>query len=269
MRPERIRIMLLRELPRHPLMVVCILLSHFSHLPIHRDVNLCAGQRMRVNLSDKSHACIAIRGDCEPEVTQMMKQVLSPGDTFIDGGANAGLKTAIGHSLVTDAGCVISVEPTPRSYRLLKHNASRWSLTAINTHQLALSDKSGKAILTDFGFRLSGLNTLGSVARDLPHLKGTPIEVKTITLDKLADGKSPSVVKLDLEGHELSALIGFQDHLAQDHPDIIFETGNPNTHDVLCLLAKFGYGFFGCVDGHITKIETNSASHPLNVLASR
>lgn len=269
MRPERARIMLLHELPRHPLFVACTLLSHFSHIPIHFDVNVCTGQRMRVNLSDGSHAYIAMYGDCEPEVTQMMKQVLSPGDTFIDGGANAGLKTAIGYSLVTDAGCVISVEPTPRSYCLLKHNASRWSLTAIHPYQLALSDSSGSATLTDFGPRRSGLNTLGPTARDLPHLKGTHIEVKTTTLDELVDGKSPNLVKLDLEGHELPALNGFQDHLAQDHPDIIFETGNLNTSGVIKLLAKFGYGFFGCVNEHITKIGANPASYPLNVLASR
>lgn len=268
MHTERIRRMLFRELPHHPLKVAAMILAHFSHMPVYYDATLCTRQKMRVDLSDVSHTHIAMFGDCEPEVTQMMKQVLSPGDIFIDGGANAGLKTGIGYSFVRDSGTVISVEPTPRTYQLLKYNSSRWS-PRIFTHQLALSCQFETRTLTDFGHRRSGLNTLLSKPRDLPSLQGKKIEVRTITLDELVGDHNFSLAKLDVEGYEKHALNGSLHHLTRFHPDIIFETGNRDTSEVLQLFSKLGYGFFGLDNGNLKKLDFQTALLTLNVLASK
>lgn len=106
--------MLLRVFPHHPVIVTGIITSYITHIPVYADATLCTGQKMRVCLADGAHALVAMTGDCEPEVTQMMQTVLSKGDNVVDIGANAGLKTAIAHHFVGDQGRVLAVEPNPR-----------------------------------------------------------------------------------------------------------------------------------------------------------
>src|SRR5690606_34921798 len=47
----------------------------------------------------------------EPVVVSIMRRVLRPGDTFIDGGANLGILTLIGSRLVGPSGRVYAFEP--------------------------------------------------------------------------------------------------------------------------------------------------------------
>jgi len=53
-------------------------------------------------------------------VTEAMKKILKPGDTFIDVGAHIGYLTAIGASLVGQKGVVYSFEPVPFYFESLK-----------------------------------------------------------------------------------------------------------------------------------------------------
>ena len=265
---ERVRNILAKELFRQPATVSEIIIAHFCKDPVYKDIEISTGQAITIDLSDISHSLIALFRDCEPEVSCMMKHSLSNGDTFVDGGANIGLKTGIGHSIVSESGTVIAVEPTLETYRVLKHNADRWSSNTINTYQFALSDKSGKATLTDYGHKRSGLNTLSSIPREKPKLTGKTVEVNTITLDELVGNRNPSLIKLDVEGYEHKAIVGFLDYIRQYHPDIIFETGNPDTSEIFKLLSKMRYKFYGSDGEAVYRIDIDLALETLNVLAS-
>lgn len=71
-----------------------------------------------------------------------------------------------------------------------------------------------------------------------------------------------------MEAHELQVLQGARETLRSSQPDIVFETGNQNTPEVIQLLLDLGYGFFAVINGKLTKIDENIALNVLNVLAS-
>ncbi len=258
----------MQELPNKPVLVCKILLAYLTGIPLEHNIRLWTGQTMRACLADGSIMHTALWGNNEPEVSDMMKSVLSPGANFADGGANVGLFTAIGYHFVGDRGKIISIEPTPRTFNILKNNVKHWSPFAISIHQLALSDKIGFTYINDFGPRRSGLNTLGQLPRDQPHLKGTKVLVPTTTLDHLIDSCPVNLIKLDLEEWEYLALLGAQNILNTIRPHIIFETGNDNTDQVILLLRTANYKFFAVTEGKLKLIDEGDVPRYLNVLAS-
>ena len=72
---------------------------------------------------------------------QSINENLKKNDTFVDVGANIGYYTKIASSLCGPKGKVLSFEPLPRAYHLLKTNTRKLENTII--HQCALSDSIG------------------------------------------------------------------------------------------------------------------------------
>jgi len=75
------------------------------------------------------------------------------------------------------------------------------------------------------------------------HLGPGSLTVATCTLDAALGGRPISMVKLDIEGHELSALRGAPDVLKRG-PPILFECGpqSLDRQEMFDLLAANGYG---------------------------
>ena len=61
-------------------------------------------------------------GFWEPHETSLILELLQPGDTFLDVGANIGYFSILAAAAVGDAGHVIAYEPDPENYRLLQTN---------------------------------------------------------------------------------------------------------------------------------------------------
>ena len=74
---------------------------------------------------------------------------------------------------------------------------------------------------------------------------GSTISFKEVNVNLVAADVfqlSPSIVKIDAEGHELSVLEGMQETIARANP--IFMIENNDYHRVTPFLAKFGYDVF-------------------------
>ena len=72
-----------------------------------------------------SRADVYFTGRYEPQETAILRELLKPGMTFVDVGANWGYFTLVGAHLVGPSGRVISLEPEPRLFRLLVSNVAR------------------------------------------------------------------------------------------------------------------------------------------------
>jgi FkbM family methyltransferase len=124
--------------------------------------------------------------------------VLRPGDVFVDIGANVGSYTVLAAKL---GARVVAVEPIPATFdRLLANVRLNGLESSVTAHRVGLSDRNGTLrFTTDHG-------TINHVMAATENLAGTDIEVAT--LDSILAGLSPTLIKIDVEGHELAVLNG-------------------------------------------------------------
>jgi len=136
----------------------------------------------------------------------LIKLVLSlVGGVFVDVGANIGSYTLVASEV--DAAQVVSIEPHPRTYALLGANLELNHRDNVLTQQYAISDSLGTARFTDG--EESSVNRVAG-----PNEAIASLMVECITLDALCEllGVRPTVVKIDVEGHEPRVLDGFQSY---------------------------------------------------------
>lgn len=66
--------------------------------------------------------------------------LIRPGDTVIDGGANVGNYSLLFSKIVGMSGRVLSFEPTPPTFMELKENVSKWGLSNVTPLNQGLGD---------------------------------------------------------------------------------------------------------------------------------
>lgn len=183
----------------------------------------------------------------EPELTEL-ERLLSPGDTFVDVGANFGIYTLVARKLVGESGRVIALEPTAQSFEGLQKNIALNNLRNVLVFPVAASDKAGTAWL------YYGTDPVrNSLGKD-PCCESGGEQVATECLDNIlhqAGGGRVDVIKMDAEGAEELVLRGATNLLTSMHPIVIYEK-NPEASAHLGLaadgatklLAGLGYKFF-------------------------
>jgi len=131
------------------------------------------------------------------------------GRVAIDGGANVGAASRI---LANHFERVLSFEPAEDTFAALSQNIIDWELAGrVTARACALSDESAKVGMgSRRGQRSVSRRVTGS---------GT---IDAITLDAL-ELDDVDFIKLDVEGHELSALKGASATLIRCRPAVLFE----------------------------------------------
>lgn len=193
------------------------------------------------NPKDLIGHCLMTYGEWEDDSVQLLRSLVSPGDTVIDVGAHIGSITVPLAKAVGSTGLVHAFEPQSPVFQLLNANAALNGLYHVRTHQLLVSNITGceqsfplvipTALLQStqpmFG-HIGGYN-YGAAAYD-PHsmfyqhgevLKSHE-SVDIRTLDSF-DFKKVALIKMDLEGHELRALRGAQNVLKRSRPILYLE----------------------------------------------
>lgn len=149
-----------------------------------------------------------------------LHDVLRPGDTFCDIGANIGLYSVVAGGLVGDAGQIAAFEPHPANTMSLMQNIALNGLTErTKVISAALSDSSG---FFDFNIREatpgSSMSQLGQTIDGngkafVPVLREWKAAFSLDDLVANAIVRSPDVVKIDVDGNELLVLAGMKDVL--------------------------------------------------------
>jgi FkbM family methyltransferase len=149
-----------------------------------------------------------------PAEARLLPKLLLPGDLVGDGGANIGLLSLIAARLVGPTGRVLACEPGPGTMALLKANADENRFDTIELHEVALSDRPGRASFTVFE---AGSGLASFAPQDAA---GSQVEVVVTTLDALTEklDRRVTLVKLDIEGAEAKALRGARGLIGRDAP---------------------------------------------------
>jgi FkbM family methyltransferase len=158
-------------------------------------------------------------GSYEPAIAAVLERYAKPGMSVVDIGANIGCFTMRLASLVGPSGLVVAVEPNPENVKLLE--ASR---RANGFHQVL--------VLQAAAGRQTGLLTLNvsysnGMTGELPDnfdaifashpVPGFPLDVI------LPKDRHFNLVKIDIEGAELNALIGLSETIDRSRPVIVSE----------------------------------------------
>jgi FkbM family methyltransferase len=146
-------------------------------------------------------------------------------NVIIDIGAQSGLYTLYAKHLPLSV--FYSFEPYPLTYKLLNDNILINEIHNVNTFNLAISNRKGRAILNTCKHH-NGVHTLGENVLRFQDIE--PIEVETNTLDNLFYDKDIPVdfIKIDTEGHELFILQGGEKTIKKYKPIIQLEYNTEN-----------------------------------------
>jgi FkbM family methyltransferase len=181
------------------------------------------------------------QGDAEIRIVHCL---CSRSEIAIDVGANRGP-----YAYVFSRYCdhVLALEPHPLMVKRLRKALPR----RVKILNIAASDREGECTFHIPVSDGQDLDTRCSLEAEVNHQFATrTISVERQRLDRLSlEGRAVGVVKIDVEGHELSTLGGMTGMIAQFQPTIIVESearhhpGAPrNVFEFLC---SFGYkGYF-------------------------
>jgi FkbM family methyltransferase len=165
----------------------------------------------------------------EPYLDDALRRLLRPGDVFFDVGAHFGVWSARAARLVGPSGLVVACEPSP-AFGILRANlGGRRSVRLLN---VAVGAHEGEV-----DFHAQGLSSSGSVLASVteinrhfhPDVAVTCLRVPMMTLDQVVAtvGRTPSVIKIDVEGHEVEVLGGAAGLLAEGRCTWVIEVHPP------------------------------------------
>jgi FkbM family methyltransferase len=195
---------------------------------------------------------VARTGVYDLVVAETLARLADPGETAIDAGANVGFMSNVLAHAVGPTGRVTSFEPHPVILQTLARNVSRWKasegIDVVHIRPAAVSSAAGMLPLAVDPDTFADNKGTASVEYIDPS-SATQVEVKTVRLDE--EFSAPvGVLKLDVEGHELSALKGAESLLSRGLiRDIIFEEHRLTPTPVTEFLESHSYTVLGARQG--------------------
>ena len=161
-----------------------------------------------------------------------LRKVVQPGAHIVDVGANTGNHT-IFFAGPMKAASVLPFEPLPAAAAALRAERERNALTNVDLSRLGVgvSDQEGRMRLV-----FSGRGGLGATSLE-PDPTG---EIVVAPLDSMVSGRV-DLLKIDVEGMEMSVLTGSRELIRRWRPLIFIEIANRNTPALMAWLKAANY----------------------------
>lgn len=145
----------------------------------------------------------------EASTLEIILRSLRAGDVFLDIGAGVGVYTVLSARAVGEAGCVVAFEPEIRRFERLQENLTLNGLGNVRPFRVALGEAEGEGRLYVKG------PPAPSLVAPQGHLAASAEceVVKVVNGDEYWKAQGlppPRVVKIDVEGFELSGLKGLR-----------------------------------------------------------
>ena len=134
---------------------------------------------------------------------RFFEQVVTPGQTVVDVGANQGIFTLLFSRLVGREGRVVALEPAPRLFAALDANCRLNGAANVERLQIAAGQQRAQGLLQCSRFNRGDNRLSGS-----PNGAFIPVEV--VPLDDILPTEVVSLVKIDVQGYELNVVKGMQ-----------------------------------------------------------
>lgn len=229
------------------------------------------GLEIRVNTGEAIGWSLYTRTLYETAVTESLWRLTRVGDLTVDIGANIGYMTSILAVRVGAEGKVHSFEPHPSIFQELQSNATNWNsgkrCGRIFLYNAALGSQKGigKLCIPEHFPRNQGTSYIRP--RDI-EFNGQAIDVSILALDDvIPENESIGVVKLDVQGYELSVLKGMERLLRERRiRHLVFEEENrfpAPTHKFLSNIGYVSYGIEQRFQGIRFARNRQPFSHPV------
>ena len=213
------------------------------------------GLWMQLNVTDLIQETILLEGMWDPCLTNFIESNLKPGNVFIDIGAHVGYFTLLAANKVGDSGKVLAVEPNPFALKDLQQHVERSDLKNVVIEHSACGESNGVVNL----FLHTESNTSMASLSNSNASGGSSVEVPCQPLDQLFEKhalKKADLIKVDVEGAELSVLRGMRNVMLEFSPMIVLElepdllkSFGTSKEQVLEFFAECGY-FVESLGGH-------------------
>lgn len=182
-------------------------------------------------------------------VTEALYRLIKPGAKCLDVGANIGCLTGLMALRAGSSGSVTAFEPFERNHEMLLRNlqtaaSDMKNLAPVTVHRLGLSDHAGSASLVfeDTAKQVDVQANEGTPYVGTPSATNRSVSIELARLDDMLGSARTDVMKMDVEGHELSVLHGATTALAERRiTSIVFEDHGGPRSAVCSLLAAAGY----------------------------
>lgn len=243
-----------------------LLIDHMlGGLPPRGDVEFLFGTFIDVSLDawPCGYKDLWTRGYLEKWETLAWLAILEKGDLVVDGGANFGYWSLLAAQVVGSRGGVIAVEAVPQTASALRRNLDASGVKSVHIVEYALADAAGVTTINLFSQDpVAGRSSIG-----IPegHLAVSSVDVAQKRLDDILKpySRSPKLIKLDIEGSELSALKGAAETIRSPQAPVICFEWNVITarsmgwhpRDAAALLAGLGYGAYLAGPAGLTPFE--------------
>jgi FkbM family methyltransferase len=175
-------------------------------------------------------------GIYETPASKILEKELKDARLFIDVGTHVGYYTLLASKIAKE---IISIEPNPFNYKLLKFNLKINKIKNAYALNIAASNYNGES-----GIFIPKLK--GKIATDESRLDNniSKIKIKVVKLDDLLlkIRKNPDVIKIDVEGSEIQVLEGLQETLRKGVKCLMIEVhSEENKSEVISFLKSLGY----------------------------
>lgn len=204
------------------------------------------GYDMLLDLGQWSNRATFFLGRLYDLPTQIvLRNFLKPGDTFIDIGANEGHFSLLASHLVGQTGKVIAFEPNPAPREVFRRMLERNGISNIAVRSVGLGDAratlSLKSPKVNSGEASFGKPVYADSDLDI-------IECQVCRGDDELSGKTPNLIKIDVEGFETFVLRGLSQTIMKSRPPIVMEmisahlkNSGTSAEEIASIMTAHGY----------------------------
>lgn len=212
---------------------------------------------LEVDVNEAIGKSINIFGIYDIAVSEVLWRIIKPGDFVLDIGANIGYTANLCSFRTGVNGKVWAFEPNPNLHSRLRKNITFMG-NNVELFPFGLSDaeKNGFLVFPDVYKNNEGVAFIGS-GEEKNSIK---VELKKLD-DLISDSKIVNVLKIDVEGHELSVFKGAEKILnRRGIENIVFEDDKPYPSPVADFLLEKGYKIFRIEKGWFTLLLKDPSS---------
>jgi FkbM family methyltransferase len=217
------------------------------------------GPRFRLDPNDRRQPPLEALnfGSFEGDAEAMLARLVSPGDTLFDVGANIGWH-ALHLALANPTGRVFAFEPIPDTFVRLQENIALNQATNVTALPFGLGERDES--LRFFVDRSMPVGASAARHGNSADLLEVTAQVRRLDEVAVEYAVAPALLKIDVEGAELSVLRGALDYLRTHRPVIACEllrkwakSFGYHPNDVIDFLASLGYDALVATGDRLTR----------------
>ncbi len=199
-------------------------------------------------------------GKWEKESLKIWAQLAKKSSVIFDIGANTGIYSILAQNN-NEKASVIAIEPISENFEVLTQNIIQNKFN-IHAEKVALSDKAGVAKMFMLKDRLNYMTSVNDNRyASHPEVIGNaevveievPIQPFSYVYEKYKLEKI-DLIKIDVEGHEITVLNGMMPYIEKHKPAILIEViGDENAVVLTTMFKKLNYTFISIDEQNLSK----------------